>query len=511
LELIAVTVTSAPSRSQLIEVARRSILSEGSKFSLTSITKELNCSRSYIRRFFPSKANLISAVFSGNSEDSVDRPTDGGTGESTRSKNLDSSDDWVMRRFRVFERAIMTLESEIEALRKDYARSTAALERRFANKPPDECISEPLSSAPFINSTGVARKPHLSNKHLAGAYLVASEVPDTRVESNFREDLPPVREVPPIDYGQGEDQRYPFSGSPPIQNLESKDPNFVSAPPNDSMRQDGWKEIVVFGLSAFSAALLLAVIVIIFTSVAGASYLPRSEIKNTPERQTKSMNRKRSQFATGGSASDSNFVINATGSVLPASRPTTLVAKNLSLDNFAIESVTLNEAAGINPETKVKFALAYLRGDGVKADPMMGAFWSGAAAQQGNADAQYILGTLYSEGIKPDAVQAFRWLSSAAVRGNPKAMHNLAIAFLNGVGVAKDKASAVNWFVRAANLGYRDSAFDLGTLYERGEGVAQNSHTALSWYDNAASLGDREAARRAALLRSDGLQSSDRN
>ena len=87
-------------------------------------------------------------------------------------------------------------------------------------------------------------------------------------------------------------------------------------------------------------------------------------------------------------------------------------------------------------------------------------------------------------------------------------MHNLAIALLNGAGVTTDKSSAVNWFVRAANMGYRDSAFDLGVLYERGEGVAQNSKIALSWYDTAASLGDGQAAKRAALLRSDGLNNN---
>jgi TPR repeat protein len=151
---------------------------------------------------------------------------------------------------------------------------------------------------------------------------------------------------------------------------------------------------------------------------------------------------------------------------------------------------------------QVQLAQAFLRGDGVKADPATALRWSQIAAAQGEPTAQYILGELYAEGLKPNPDMAFHWFAAAASQGNVKAMHNLAIAFLNGQGVAKDADTAVYWFARAANSGYRDSAFDLAVLYERGQGVAQNPRVALRWYDVAAAHGDQQAAQQASFLRS---------
>ena len=155
-------------------------------------------------------------------------------------------------------------------------------------------------------------------------------------------------------------------------------------------------------------------------------------------------------------------------------------------------------------ETKaqVQLAQSFLKGDGFAADPIAAARWSDEAAAQGDATAQFILGSLYAEGIEPSPRLAFDWFSAAASRGNVKAMHNLAIAYLNGTGVAQDSKAAAAWFEKAASAGYRDSAFDLAVLYERGEGVAQDSGEALKWYEQAASFGDPEAMQRATYLRS---------
>ena len=155
-------------------------------------------------------------------------------------------------------------------------------------------------------------------------------------------------------------------------------------------------------------------------------------------------------------------------------------------------------------ETKaqVQLAQSFLKGDGFAADPIAAARWSDEAAAQGDATAQFILGSLYAEGIKASPRLAFDWFSAAASRGNVKAMHNLAIAYLNGAGVAQDSKAAAAWFEKAASAGYRDSAFDLAVLYERGEGVAQDTGEALKWYEQAASFGDPEAMQRATYLRS---------
>ena len=103
--------------------------------------------------------------------------------------------------------------------------------------------------------------------------------------------------------------------------------------------------------------------------------------------------------------------------------------------------------------------------------------------------------------FKADPALAFAWFASAAAKGNLKAMHNLAIAYAQGLGTDKDEAKAAEWFTRAAERGYIDSAFDLAVLYERGTGVTQDLRQALKWYDIAAQAGDAPSKARALFLR----------
>jgi localization factor PodJL len=80
-------------------------------------------------------------------------------------------------------------------------------------------------------------------------------------------------------------------------------------------------------------------------------------------------------------------------------------------------------------------------------------------------------------------------------------MHNLAIAYAQGLGTRKDEAKAADWFAAAAMRGYVDSAFDLAVLYERGLGVRQDLKQALKWYGIAALAGDKPSRARADFLR----------
>jgi localization factor PodJL len=157
-------------------------------------------------------------------------------------------------------------------------------------------------------------------------------------------------------------------------------------------------------------------------------------------------------------------------------------------------------------KAQAQLAFAYLRGDGVGTDPAAALRWAGVAAAHGEPVAQYLLGTLYQPGpsrpgIKPDPTRAFALFSAAAAQGNIKAMHNLAIAYAEGLGTEKNEAQAAQWFSRAAEHGYVDSAFDLAVLYERGLGVKQSLKDALRWYSIAAMAGDHPSADRAAFLR----------
>jgi TPR repeat protein len=158
-----------------------------------------------------------------------------------------------------------------------------------------------------------------------------------------------------------------------------------------------------------------------------------------------------------------------------------------------------------NGDTRAQagLALAYLRGEKVKADPRAAILWAGQAAKAGNPVGQYLMGSFYhqGDGVTPDAGVALRWFAAAAEQGNIKAMHNLAIAYAEGLGTPKDAARAAHWFTLAAQRGYVDSAFDLAVLYERGDGVPQDAAQALKWYEVAAMAGDRPSRERADILR----------
>ncbi|HEX4271759.1 MAG TPA: tetratricopeptide repeat protein, partial [Rhizomicrobium sp.] len=156
-------------------------------------------------------------------------------------------------------------------------------------------------------------------------------------------------------------------------------------------------------------------------------------------------------------------------------------------------------------KAEAELAFAYLRGDGVGSNSAQALRWANEAATHGEPVAQYLLGTLYQQGqknsVKADPAHAFQLFSASAAQGNIKAMHNLAIAYAEGLGIAKDESQAAQWFERAASHGYVDSAFDLAVLYERGQGVRQSLTDALRWYSIAAMAGDKASADRAAFLR----------
>jgi TPR repeat protein len=491
-------------RLQIVEIARSLILKAGPHFTMASLCIELSCTRSALRRHFPNKAGLITAVFDGSPAEIAPKSESLAGGAKPQTAGTDTAEwEWVDCRFRIFERAIATLESDIQAVRQDSSKSLARLEKKISTSA--KASDKRKSKSSF--STGKhdnADEPYIEVERndfdeTSGPGLDETERPS----GNFSSDAPtyritPLASEPPPFIDSGE--TVTASRGLKLDGGLKRDLNFTTAP-----QQSGWKDISIFGLTAFVAALFLLGLVVVFTAHAGASYLPGDKALGRRGHAIKATSSQKAE-AFGNISPGNRVIVNASAPIVPISLASSLTAKALSLEQFLpVESIALNQAGIGDQKAKLKLALAFARGDGVKADPMMAVFWSEAAAQQGNADAQYVLGTLYSEGIKPDPAQAFRWFSSAAVGGNRKAMHNLAIALLNGVGVAKDQASAAHWFVRAANLGYRDSAFDLGVLYERGQGVAQNSRTALSWYDNAAALGDQQAAQRAALLRSDGL------
>jgi uncharacterized protein len=76
------------------------------------------------------------------------------------------------------------------------------------------------------------------------------------------------------------------------------------------------------------------------------------------------------------------------------------------------------------------------------------------AANEGNADSQYILGDMYAEGdrVTKNLVEAFIWWKKAADQGHENAITKVAMALERGEGVELDVAQAMNYWLKRAEL-----------------------------------------------------------
>ena len=165
-----------------------------------------------------------------------------------------------------------------------------------------------------------------------------------------------------------------------------------------------------------------------------------------------------------------------------------------------------------------------------------------AAAEQGNADAQFNLGRMYlnGDGVARDNEQGVAWISKAAKQGSASALQvllikaeqgdaitqfNLGQMYLNGEGVAKDDGQAIVWLqkatelgnklaqqtllMKAAELGNADAQFHLGKMYLSGEGIAKNNAQAVVWLKKAANQGHELAQQALRTISVENYQTTD--
>jgi hypothetical protein len=442
-------------RAELLETAR-SLNSGGmDQLSIAALCKTTGLSRTKVRRYFPTNGALNAALKKVEATEAK---------VSDREPEPDPSmarESWLERRLRVFERALALLETRAEEVARDHSQAISLLEERLS-KP----ATAPLTAIE-LPPVAVAPAPSLPMPEiqLPAGNTAGDPFPASLVIPHA------ILPKSPLEFQARKKMRSI------LENVQLSERETASEKSFEIKRALPW---ILICAAIASAALMI-----------GASLI----LTRSPAR-TKSVSVARVE--RGHRQAPGIVVIDATGEI---PKPDD---QKVSAGVRAI----LARAQGGDARAQAQAALAFLRGDGIDADPVAAVRWSQAAAVQGEPDAQFILGSLYAEGIKPNPQLAVQWYSAAAGHGNAKAMHNLALAFLNGQGVAKDQAAAIGWLTRAAKSGYRDSAFDLAVLYERGEGVSQSSHEALRWYDAAASLGDLQAAERAKFLRSQLSQAS---
>jgi len=123
--------------------------------------------------------------------------------------------------------------------------------------------------------------------------------------------------------------------------------------------------------------------------------------------------------------------------------------------------------------------------------------WS-AAAEQGDARAQYHLGILYERGLgtEKSIPEAFEWARRAATNGEPNAQFALGALYARGGEVDKDPAEAERWFkmgVASAQGGDATAQYLLAKMYESGTGIEQDGAAALKWLRAAAEQGNADA------------------
>jgi TPR repeat protein len=105
-----------------------------------------------------------------------------------------------------------------------------------------------------------------------------------------------------------------------------------------------------------------------------------------------------------------------------------------------------------------------------------------AAAEAGNANAQFNMALMYERGIvvSKDEQESLVWYRKSAEQGNSNAQFNLAVMYENGRGTAVDFYQAHQWYRKAVVQGDGLAIGNLGMLYIRGQGVKQDKVAGLA-------------------------------
>jgi uncharacterized protein len=120
-----------------------------------------------------------------------------------------------------------------------------------------------------------------------------------------------------------------------------------------------------------------------------------------------------------------------------------------------------------------------------------------AAAEQGDARAQFFLGTIYPEGqgVARDFKESVKWLRMAGEKGYADAQRALATVYLYGRGLPRDAAEAIKWYRMAAEQGDPMSQFALGAVYDEGKYIDRDQVEAYMWFSVAGAAGNESAVK----------------
>ena len=82
--------------------------------------------------------------------------------------------------------------------------------------------------------------------------------------------------------------------------------------------------------------------------------------------------------------------------------------------------------------------------------------------------------------------EAFSGMLKLAQAGDPRAQYDVAMMYVQGIGVAKDREVGFGWMIQAGTSGNIGAMNELGAIYESGIGASRNFAVAFQWYRMAA-------------------------
>lgn len=109
-----------------------------------------------------------------------------------------------------------------------------------------------------------------------------------------------------------------------------------------------------------------------------------------------------------------------------------------------------------------------------------------AAAERGDADAQFELYIYFLQGVgvEADAAKAKGWLERAAAANHPRALFNMGARYASGEEGEPDKQKAAEWYTRAAKHGSARAAATLGVMILTRE-IDGTREQCVAWLDQA--------------------------
>jgi len=164
-------------------------------------------------------------------------------------------------------------------------------------------------------------------------------------------------------------------------------------------------------------------------------------------------------------------------------------------DEFTLATAPAAAEKG-NATAEYYLARHFAKGDGVPLDIAKAADYMRRAADHGLAFAQNDLGAYYARGlgVKQDFTEAHKWYLKAAENGDPLAQYSLGRDFSEGRGVDTNLMESLKWFKRAGDQNQPDALMILGDIYMNGRaGIPEDYKEAGKWYEKAAAQGRPDA------------------